>query len=178
MFYKYWKQLSLALTGFFWASCNSTTTTEPPLYGAPPEYSSSSESPSSSETVASSSSEAAESSSSEVKVPSSSSEGNISSSSEPLPMPAYGVQMYCEVVSEQDSTITCENGNTCTKKETLRLNPDYEGHPCLTPDPEKEKKGIIQVCPDYGVIYYNDITYECSDGFTYDEYSFKKHYKE
>ena len=94
-----------------------------------------------------------------------------------MPMPAYGVEMHCEVVSEQDSTITCENGNTCTKKVTLRLNPDYEGHPCLTHDPEKEKRGIIEVCPDYGVIYYSDTKYECSDGITYDENTFKKHYK-
>ena len=43
MFYKHWKKVSLAITGFFWASCDSGTTTEPPLYGAPPQYSSSSE---------------------------------------------------------------------------------------------------------------------------------------
>jgi hypothetical protein len=101
MFYKYWKQLSLALTGFFWASCNSTTTTEP-LYGVPPDLSSSS---------------------SEVKAQSSSSENKISSSSEPLPMPAYGVEMYCEVVSEQGSTITCENGYTCIAKQIQSMFP-------------------------------------------------------
>ena len=95
MFYKHWKKISLAITGFFWASCDSGTTTEPPLYGAPPQYSSSSE----------------------IQNSSSSSEDKISSSSEPLPMPAYGVpQMDCEVTSENDSTVTCENGYTCIAK--------------------------------------------------------------
>lgn len=176
MFYKHWKKISLALTAFFWASCNNATTTEPPMYGVPPDISSSSTTPESSATEPSSS-ETTQNSSSSSQAQSSSSEDKISSSSEPMPMPAYGVQMYCEVVSEQDSTITCENGNTCTKKVTLRLNPDYEGHPCLTPDPEKEKRGIMEVCPDYGSIYYNDISYECDDGNTYDEYTFNKHYK-
>ena len=64
MFYKHWKKISLALTGLFWASCE-TTTTEPPLYGAPPQYSSSTETQgtSSSEAVSSSSTEQASSSS-------------------------------------------------------------------------------------------------------------------
>lgn len=170
MFYKHWKKVSLALTAIFWASCENTTT-EPPLYGVPPQYSSSSETPESS---------AAAPSSSETTAKSSSSSQKQSSSSELITqvMPVYGVQMDCEVVSEHDSTITCVNGITCTKKEILRLNPDYEGHPCLTPDPEKEKRGFIEVCPDYGSIYYKDISYECDDGNTYDEYTFKKHYKE
>jgi hypothetical protein len=146
MFYKYWKQLSLALTGFFWASCNSTTTTEP-LYGVPPDLSSSS---------------------SEVKAQSSSSENKISSSSEPLPMPAYGVEMYCEVVSEQGSTITCENGYTCiAKTDTIHV-----------PAPECKTFDGTTICPDYGVAV--DILapkYECEDGLTYDEQTFHKHYK-
>lgn len=143
MFYKHWKKISLALTGFFWASCDSGTTTEPPLYGAPPQYSSSSETLNSS----------------------SSSEDNISSSSEPLPMPAYGVpQMYCEVTSENGSTVTCENGSTCiAKTDTIHISA-----------PECSEN----MCPLYGVgatIY--EKKYECNDGFTYDEIHFKKIYK-
>ena len=78
MFYKHWKKISLALTGLFWASCE-TTTTEPPLYGAPPQYSSSTETQgtSSSEAVSSSSTEQASSSSTEQA--SSSSQANASS---------------------------------------------------------------------------------------------------
>ena len=101
MFYKYWKQLSLALTGFFWASCNSTTTTEP-LYGVPPDLSSSS---------------------SEVKAQSSSSENKISSSSEPLPMPAYGVEMYCEVVSEQGSRLHAKTATPALQKQIQSMFP-------------------------------------------------------
>ncbi len=51
MFYKHWKKISLALTAFFWASCNNATTTEPPMYGVPPDISSSSTTPESSSAV-------------------------------------------------------------------------------------------------------------------------------
>lgn len=50
MFYKHWKKISLALTAFFWASCNNATTTEP-MYGVPPDISSSSTTPESSSAV-------------------------------------------------------------------------------------------------------------------------------
>ena len=165
MFYKQWKKISLALTGFFWASCdNGQTVVEPPLYGVPPQYSSSSEALQSS---------AAESSSSEAV--SSSSQTQSSSSDFTQIMPAYGVpQMDCNVVDEHDSTITCANGTTCTEKIVTYMNPDYVGHPCL--EPQKDNDSIIQVCPDYGVIYYHNKTYECNNGFTYDEYHFNKLY--
>lgn len=77
MFYKHWKKIALALTGFFWAGCDdSASSSEVVLYGCPddicaPAPKSSSDAndtqSSSSETTASSSSEAAkpESSSSE-----------------------------------------------------------------------------------------------------------------
>lgn len=51
MFYKHWKKISFALTAFFWASCNNTTVTEPPLYGESPDISSSSATPGSSSAV-------------------------------------------------------------------------------------------------------------------------------
>jgi len=149
MFYKHWKRISLALTGFFWASCdNSSTTVAPPLYGVPPQYSSSSETQGSS----------------------SSSNDNISSSSEPMPMPVYGVQqMSCEVTSENDSTITCENGYTCiAKTDTIHISA-----------PKCETFNGTTICPDYGI--NADILvkkYECDDGFTYDDKEFKKIYKD
>ena len=148
MFYKHWKKISLAITGFFWASCDtSSTTVEPPLYGAPPQYSSSSE----------------------IQNSSSSSEDKISSSSEPLPMPAYGVpQMDCEVTSESDLTVTCENGYTCTAKtDTVHVSA-----------PACETFNGTTICPAYGVdadVFIKK--YECNDGFTYDEIHFKKIYK-
>lgn len=152
MFYKHWKRISLALTGFFWASCEVGTTTEPPLYGAPPQFSSSSI----------------------TQGPSSSSVDNISSSSEPMPMPAYGVpQMYCEVTSESDATFTCENGYTCTEKQTIVKDPNYNGG-CITDTINGE---LTQVCLDYGIPYYHAKSYECDNGYTYDENHFRKIYK-
>ena len=78
MFYKHWKKIALALAGFFWASCDSDTTS---ANGAEDPSSSSVATPESSSSVAtgnettSSSSEATEAS---------------SSSFEQI-MPAYGV---------------------------------------------------------------------------------------
>ena len=175
MFYKHWKKISLALTAFFWASCENNTT-EPPLYSVPPQYSSSSETPESS-AAKPSSSEAVSSSSQSI---SSSSQSQSSSSDFTLIMPAYGVpQMDCDVVAEHDSTVTCANGTTCTEKTVIYMNPDYVGHPCLEPQKEKDNDSIIQisqVCPDYGSIYYENKTYECNNGYTYDEFLFNKRY--
>lgn len=176
MFYKHWKKISLALTAFFWASCNNNTT-EPPLYGVPPQYSSSPETPESS-AAAPGSSEAVSSSSQSI---SSSRQAESSSSDFTQVMPAYGVpQMDCDVVDEHDSTLTCANGTTCTEKTVIYMNPDYVGHPCLEPQKEKDNDSIIQisqVCPDYGSIYYENKTYECNNGYTYQEYQFNKRYK-
>ena len=142
MFYKHWKKISLALTSFFWTSCNNATIAEP--------NESNVEKLSSSEAISSSSQ--AESSSSELT----------------QVMPAYGVEMYCEVVSEQGSTITCENGYTCiAKTDTIHV-----------PAPKCETFDGTTICPDYGVAV--DILapkYECEDGLTYDEQTFHKHYK-
>ena len=185
MFYKHWKKVSLALTAIFWASCENTTT-EPPLYGVPPQYSSSSETPESSAAAPSSSETTAESSSNREAVSSSSqsisssSQSQSSSSDFTQVMPAYGVpQMDCDVVAEHDSTVTCANGTTCTEKTVIYMNPDYVGHPCLEPQKEKDNDSIIQisqVCPDYGSIYYENKTYECNNGYTYDEWFFNKRY--
>ena len=65
MFYKHWKKLFIALTGFFWSSCTFESAAQP-LYGVEeiPNDSSSSEAPLSSSSQALSSSEATISSSS------------------------------------------------------------------------------------------------------------------
>ena len=41
MFYKYWKVFLLALTSFFWAGCDDSSSEAECLYGPPPEYQSS-----------------------------------------------------------------------------------------------------------------------------------------
>ena len=122
MFYKHWKKIALALTGFFWSSCTFESAAQP-LYGVEetPNESSSSEAPlsSSSETLSSSeatisSSSVEESSSSEffgapiygdipVFEESSSSIAEESSSSlEYSESPLYGVKITC---TPMDSTV-------------------------------------------------------------------------
>ena len=44
MLYKHWKKVLLALTGFFWAGCDDSTSSEECLYGPPPDYGISSDS--------------------------------------------------------------------------------------------------------------------------------------
>lgn len=84
MFYKHWKKIFIALTGFFWSSCSYEDSAQP-LYGVIDSL----DNPNSSETVLSSSSEAL--SSSEAFVSSSSVEE--SSSSELMQMVLdYGVE--------------------------------------------------------------------------------------
>ena len=118
MFYKHLKKLTLALTGFFWASCNNTTITEPPLYGVPPDLSSSSEI---------SQSSAAEPTSSESI--SSSSQAESSSSEFTQIMPAYGVPtpIPCFPDNEQTTMINrvserifhCGDGVNCIQKDSI-----------------------------------------------------------
>ena len=38
MFYKHWKKIALALTGFFWVSCDDSVSSEECLYGTPTNY--------------------------------------------------------------------------------------------------------------------------------------------
>ena len=53
MFYKHWKKIALALTGFFWASCDDSASSAVCLYGPDPNYSSATENPVSSSSEAS-----------------------------------------------------------------------------------------------------------------------------
>lgn len=64
MFYKHWKKIALALTGFFWAGCDDSTSTAVCLYGPDPNYSSPAENP-----VSSSSTDDATTSSSSEFIP-------------------------------------------------------------------------------------------------------------
>ena len=160
MFYKHWKKLSLALTSFFWVSCdNNSTAVEPPSNGEPPHYSSSSETPESS---------AAESSSSE---------SNSSSSFEQV-MPAYGVVAAC-YEDENEAQLNfgtgkkklyCDDGVTCT--ETQRISSGRE-YPCTTID-EGDFKEVV-VCPDYGVVTITEKIYDCN-GIKFNEAEFHSRY--
>ena len=176
MFYKHWKKISLALTAFFWASCNNNTT-EPPLYGVPPQYSSSSKAPESS-AAAPGSSEAV----------SSSSQAESSSSEFLQVMPAYGVisPVSCYIDAEEFKTSTrvsehpitefllhCEDGVNCIQRDSLTgYEPEY---PCRTIIDEDGIKHET-ACLDYGVIATTETTYSCDDGRTYSKEEFRKRY--
>ncbi len=188
MLYKHWRKIALALTGFFWASCDSDTTS---ANGSDDPSSSSVATPESSSSVnqapVSSSSEATEessSSSTEVQKQSSSSEdfGKIvplygieyekfvssssteeSSSSFTEIMPAYGVPDKIACFQKQgDSTMTCDDGAICKQVTEERWAPEF---PCSD-----------EICPDYGVVQISENTYEC-DGVKYNEAQFRARYE-
>ncbi|WP_163436925.1 hypothetical protein [Fibrobacter succinogenes] len=174
MFYKHWKKIALALAGFFWASCDSDTTS---ANGAEEPSSSSVATPESSSSIAtgnettSSSSEATEASSSSFEqimpaygVPddpilNSSSSGDTLVEAQPL----YGVVMdkYICTQVKGESTMTCADGATCTQKTEER----WGGLPCSN-----------DICPDYGVVQISENTYEC-DGKVYSEAEFHARYE-
>ena len=176
MFYKHWKKIALALTGFFWASCDDSASSAVCLYGPDPNYSDPAENPMSSSSEAtgnettSSSSEATEASSSSFEqimpaygVPddpilNSSSSGDTLVEAQPL----YGVVMdkYICTQVKGESTMTCADGATCTQKTEER----WGGLPCSN-----------DICPDYGVVQISENTYEC-DGKVYSEAEFRARY--
>ena len=177
MFYKHWKKIALALTGFFWASCDDSASSAVCLYGPDPNYSDPAENPVSSSSEAtgnetnSSSSVATEASSSSFEqimpaygVPddpilNSSSSGDTLVEAQPL----YGVVLdkYVCTQIKGESTMTCADGATCTQKTEER----WGGLPCSN-----------DICPDYGVVQISENTYEC-DGKVYSEAEFHARYE-
>lgn len=182
MLYKHWKKMALALTGFFWASCDfgSSSSEEAVLYGCPPEgcepnpaISSSSSSPEIQK----------QSSSSEdfgKVVPLygieynkfvSSSSAEESSSSFTEIMPAYGVPDKVVCIQKQgESTMTCDDGVTCKQVTEERWAPEF---PCS--EHTNDEGVLISACPDYGVVQISENTYEC-DGVKYNEAEFHARY--
>lgn len=189
MFYKHWNKIALALTGFFWASCDTDTTSANNVDEPAPNSSAaplSSAIPTSSAT-AGNSSQAEESSSSleprYVPLYGVEYEKIVSSSSMHEVMPAYGVsnQVLCtedKAGRKYDSSFTntvlnCENGVTCQKKTTISGSGSL---PCSeAEDPNGE---MVSICPDYGVVLISENTYTCDDGNTYNEAQFQMLYKE
>jgi hypothetical protein len=122
MLYKHWKKILLALTGFFWAGCDDSASSEVCLYGPPPDYGISSES----ETVDESSSSAAAVTSSESANSSSSKQKDISSSSdgeEPQGIvDCYDVssdrQTFRQEQNNGTTLLSCDNGVACQERVT------------------------------------------------------------
>ncbi len=173
MFYKHWKKIALALTGFFWAGCDdSASSSEVVLYGCPDDICAPAPK-SSSDANDTQTSSSDPSTSSGTEISSSSSEfGVISSSSMEIPVPAYGVfgAMACyedassKVTQGQTTKTTyrCDDGVTCQEKVSERWVPEYN---C-----------VEDICPDYGVVAITEKTYDCDDGNTYNYAEFISRY--
>ncbi len=159
MFYRHWKKLALALTGLFWASCDSDSTS---ANGAEEPTSSSNITPTSS--VSNQESSSSEATGSETSSSSEAAKPESSSSDFGMSMPLYGVIMDKTVCTqaEGDSTMTCGDGVNCT----LRSQESWESLPC-----------IEDICPDYGVVRISENTYEC-DGKIYSEAEFRSRYSQ
>ena len=200
MFYKHWKKLALALTGFFWASCDfgSSTTEEAALYGCPPEgchqdSPNSSNSNLSSSDKSSSSETAGQSSDNKKDDSSSSVEPKSSSSFDMQVVPLYGVQLKdlssssmqkissssegekvpCNDVSSDRQTLTREKDNGITMLECK------DGVTCqekVTESWASEFECIDDICPDYGVVRISEKMYACDDGNVYNEAEFLSRY--
>ena len=170
MFYKHWKKIALALTGFFWNSCdNSVTSAE--ANGTNPSSSSNVDNESSSST--------------EAPIPSSSPLYGVmssiaeSSSSFVQPVPAYGVvavpcyedgkgvKMSAGVT---ETKLVCDDGVFCNERDAIKKG---GSDPCRIND-EGDLKGAV-ACPDYGTVHITEKTYDC-DGVQYNEAEFRTRY--
>lgn len=166
MFYKHWKKIALALTGFFWASCDDTVTSTAPEYGCPDDVCKQSPIDNSSSSTdgaaTSSSSEAVSSSSSDIA----------------MSMPLYGV-IEKFIVCEEDTAgrkydgskvYRCDDGATCVEKDSVT---GYGGLPC---SPMQTDEGLVEICPDYGIVAITEKTFKCDDGNVYNEAEFLARY--
>jgi len=157
MFYKHWKKIALALTGFFWTSCEDTVTSTAPEYGCPDD-------------VCKQGPIDDSSSSNDGSITSSSSETSSSSSSDiAMSMPLYGV-VEKFIVCEGDSVVKCDDGVTCVAKDSIT---GYGGLPC---SPMETEDGLVEICPDYGIVAIHEKTYTCDDGNVYNEAEFLARY--
>ena len=191
MFYKHWQKIALALTGFFWASCDSENVSANSVAGltqgaSEPAQAQSSEAATSSSAVQSSSSVEPESSSELARIeptygvaddPSSSSSDVIPSSSSDFShvVPLYGIEMNKIVCTspESEATPRCGEGVTCTRTMEEHWKPEF---PCSSY--EDENGDFVSICPDYGVVSIMETVYTCDDGKTYNEAQFQKFYEE
>lgn len=155
MFYKHWKKIALALTSFFWASCDNDATS---ANGEAQSTDNSSDS----EKIASSASGATGQSSAADAADLSSgamTEENSSDSEMHQTIALYGVPndiANC-YLNKGNSTVVCNDGLECKQLTEERWENEYD---C-----------VEDVCPEYGVVLVSEATYEC-DGKIYNEAEF------
>ena len=178
MFYKHWKKIALALTGFFWNSCDNGPTAVD-NGGATPSSSSNGNNESSSSSVAPIPSSSPLYGVMSSVVQSSSSNIESSSSFEQI-MPAYGV--YGQVACYEDgkgvktngevnvTKLICDDGVICKEHEVLK-----GGDPLPCSPVNDDDLNVAVICPDYGIVYVSEKTYDC-DGVKYNEAEFRTRY--
>lgn len=158
MFYKHWKKIALALTGFFWVSCDSDATS------ANGEGQSSGDSSDSGKIFSSDSGKIPMSDNERVGQSSSSGvKNNLSSSEMQQPIALYGVPnevLNC-YLNKGDSTVHCGDRTVCKQLTEERWESEY--------------KCVEDICPEYGVVQVSENTYEC-DGKIYSEAEFRTRY--
>ena len=178
MFYKHWKKIALALTAFFWNSCDNAPTSVDSNGANFTSSSTDSQSSSSTDNNQSSSSVVAPASSS-VPLYGVMSSIAESSSSFVQPAPAYGVvAVPCyedgkgvKTNGEVNETkLICDDGVNCKEHEVLKTG---EPLPC-TPIDDGDLKGAV-ACPEYGIVFISEKTYDC-DGVKYNEAEFRTRY--
>ena len=175
MFRKRWTKFLLALTGFFWAGCDDSVSSEDCLYGSPSAYGISSES-GSDDGASSSSAKAASSgtvSSSESVNSSSSKQKNVSSSSGgEVPK---GIVACYDVSSDRQTLVrekidgtthlSCDDGTACQEEVLVA---DVTAPDCEVTD-----------CNNWNPPVIRDTVYYCVNGESNEVYTpeeFKKRY--
>ena len=203
MLYKHWKKILLALTGFFWASCDS----DPSSASEDSPSSSSIEKPSSSSATGgqeSSSATEEEGSSSGDSPNVASSSSKAKSSSSEMIAPKYGVPMssgtiiapkYGVTMSSSSEMIAAKYGVIAPSSSSESIAPKYgvmytcerkgkkitceDGLNCTEEVTETAQTPECigdQVCAKYGVVYIKETTYKCDDGKVYNYAEFQSKY--
>ncbi len=183
MLYKHWKKIALALTGFFWASCDNTssaeddTTSSSSTIDTPSSSSETGGPASSAEEPPTSSSTEEQATSSSTDEPNVSSSDDIGKSSSSLGDIAakYGVPI------SSSSEIAAKYGVPISSSSMVAAKYGVMMFTC-------ERNGSKIVCEDgltctenvkgakYGVVILQDTTYKCSDGNIYSVEEFRNKY--
>ena len=187
---KHWRKIILALTTAFWSSCDSDSTTNPPVecegQECVQESSSSTETTSFSSTETPSSSSIESSSSEDIRYSSSlygvfysSSDPSFSSSSCSDIEALYGVfYSSSETPSSSSSNAALSSSSEQNKIKCYEHNANNE---IICNDGLTCEETVIPIddctegaCPLYGAPSYQDISYKCDNNQTYTEEEFLK----
>ena len=193
MFYKHWKKILLALTGFFWASCDndpSSASDEPKSSSSVEKSSSSTASSPNASSPNSSSEDTNKLSSSSSKKSSSSMEEfaaeygvPISDEPEPIIAPKYGVLIRDSIATDsiKEPFIAAKYGIVVTQSTCERVDNKIDCDDGVTCEEAIEETMQSpecdgDICAKYGVVIVKDTTYKCDNGKVYNVAEFRSKY--